>query len=260
MFQLNYMELKSIFELLDYYSGIKKIMEAKQPYHLNVIDELYINENGHSRILAKLLQYKSETQRYEILESLLGFITEKKNESFGSIKVNKPEISQEKERIDLWVREKDKYAIIFENKIYNAMDQEAQLCRYIDKTKDYGYREDQIFVVYLSQNGESPAEQSWGNYKEAFQYRYVNLSFRNHILIWLKEFVLPNIKIKELVLRSAIEQYIDYLEGLFDNRTQYNSIKMEIEKMIVDKLNLDQFENTYDKVRFLQDKAEEVSE
>ena len=254
------MELQNIFELLDYYSGIKKQMEAKQPYHLNVIDELYINENGHSRILAKLLQYKSETQRYEILESLLGFITEKKNESFGSIKVNKPEISQEKERIDLWVREKDKYAIIFENKIYNAMDQEAQLCRYIDKTKNYGYREDQIFVVYLSQNGESPAEQSWGNYKEAFQYRYVNLSFRNHILIWLKEFVLPNIKIKELVLRSAIEQYIDYLEGLFDKRTQYNSIKMEIEKMIVDKLNLDQFENTYDKVKFLQDKAEEVSE
>ena len=254
------MGLKSIFELLDYYGGIKKQMEAKQPYHLNVIDELYINENGHSRILAKLLQYKSQTQHYDILESLLGFIAEKKNESFGSIKVNKPEISQEKERIDLWVREKDKYAIIFENKIYNAMDQEAQLCRYIDKTKNYGYREDQIFVVYLSQNGESPAEQSWGNYKEAFQYRYVNLSFRNHILIWLKEFVLPNIKIKELVLRSAIEQYIDYLEGLFDKRTQYNSIKMEIEKMIVDKLNLDQFENTYDKVKFLQDKAEEVSE
>ena len=254
------MELKNIFDLLDYYIGVKKQMEAKQPYHLNVIDELYINENGHSRILAKLLQYKSETQHYEMLESLLCFIAEKKNESFGSIKVNKPEISQEKERIDLWVREKGQYAIIFENKIYNAMDQDAQLSCYIDKTKDYGYREDQIFVVYLSQNGEPPAEQSWGNYREAFQYRYMNLSFRDHILIWLKERVLPNIKIKETVLRSAIEQYIDYLEGLFDNRRQYNSVNMEIEKMIVDRLDLDQFENTYDKVRFLQDKAEEVSE
>ena len=176
------MELKSIFELLDYYSGIKKQMEAKQPYHLNVIDELYINENGHSRILAKLLQYKSENQHYEILESLLCFIVEKlKNEKFGSINVNKPAITQEKERIDLWVREKGQYAIIFENKIYNAMNQDAQLSRYIDKTKDYGYREDQIFVIYLSQNGEPPAEQSWGNYKESFQCRYMNLSFRDHI-------------------------------------------------------------------------------
>lgn len=260
MFQLNYMELKSIFELLDCYSGIKKIMEAKQPYHLNVIDELYINENGHSRILAKLLQYKSENQHYEILDSLLGFIADKKNESFGSINVNKPEITQEKERIDLWVREKGQYAIIFENKIYNAADQDAQLCRYIEKTKEYGFCDDHIYVIYLSNNGEEPDEQSWGPYMKAYRKRYINISFRHHILDWLKEQILPNIKLKESILRSAIEQYIDYLEGLFDNRTQYNSIKMKIDKMIADKLNLDQFENTYDKVKFLQDKAEEVSE
>ena len=90
-------------------------MEAKLPYHLNVIDELYINENGHSRILAKLLQYKSQTQQYEMLESLIDFIAENlKKDSFGSIKVVNPEITQEKERIDLWVREKGQYAIIFE--------------------------------------------------------------------------------------------------------------------------------------------------
>ena len=32
--------------------------KQKLPYHLNIIDELHINENAHSRILYKLLLYK----------------------------------------------------------------------------------------------------------------------------------------------------------------------------------------------------------
>lgn len=257
---MNNEELISLIELVEYYNNGKRQMEAKLPYHLNVIDELYINENGHSRILAKLLQYKSENQQYDMLESIIDFISrETRMESFGSIKVNQPDITQEKERIDLWVRDKD-YAIIFENKIYNAADQDAQLCRYIEKTIKKGYREGQIFVVYLSQNGEEPAEQSWGSYKDAFQHHYINLSFRDHILRWLKEQVLPNLRIKESVLRSAIEQYIDYLNGLFDLRTQNDTINMELESMIIEKLNLNQFENGFDKVRYLQNKVEEVNE
>ena len=254
-------ELINMLELAEYYSKGKRQMEAKLPYHLNVIDELYINENGHSRILAKLLQYKSQNQHYEMLESLIDFVAENlKKDSFGSIKVVNPEITQEKERIDLWVREKGRYAIVFENKIYNAADQDAQLCRYIEKTKAYGYKDDQIYVVYLTQNEGKPDEQSWGSYKDAFQHRYVNLSFRDHILGWLKEQVLPNVRIKESVLRSAIEQYIDYLNGLFDLRTQNNAIKMETEKIVVEKLNLNQFENDFDKVKVLQGKIEEVNE
>lgn len=254
-------ELINMLELAEYYSKGKRQMEVKLPFHLNVIDELYINENGHSRILAKLLQYKSQNQHYEMLESLIDFVAENlKKDSFGSIKVVNPEITQEKERIDLWVREKGQYAIIFENKIYNAADQDAQLCRYIEKTKAYGYKDDQIYVVYLTQNEGKPDEQSWGGYKDAFQHRYVNLSFRDHILGWLKDQVLPNVRIKESVFRSAIEQYIDYLNGLFDLRTPKNAIKMETEKIVVEKLNLNQFENDFDKVKVLQGKIEEVNE
>ncbi len=47
--------------------------ELKQelPYHINVIDELHINENGHSRILTKLLKYKNPAGHFPLLESLL---------------------------------------------------------------------------------------------------------------------------------------------------------------------------------------------
>lgn len=248
-----------MLDLVDYYSSSKRRLEARLPYHLNVIDELYINENGHSRVLAKLLQYKSEDLRYEILESFIDLISkESRLETFGCIRVNQPIITQEKERIDLWVRDKD-YAIIFENKIYNAADQEAQLSRYIEKTKEYGYSNDQIYVVYLSQNGDGPEKQSWGVYKDDFQSRYVNLSFKDHIIKWLKDKVYPNIRIKETILRSAIEQYIDYLEGLFNSRTQYNAIIMETEKTIIDKLQLEK-QTDLEKIRLLKDKIIEVNE
>ena len=199
----------------------RKYEEEKRrlPYHINVIDELHINENGHSRILAQLLCYVNEKGEYEILQSLVNYIVScKKGESsFSRIRVNKPEITQEKGRIDLWVRDKD-YAIIFENKIFNAVDQDAQIARYIETTRNYGYKDENIFVVYLSPKGAEPDPQTWGNFKNSFDDRYYNLSFRDNILPWLKEQVLPTVRLKDYHLQSAIQQYVDYLEGLFHRR------------------------------------------
>ena len=87
--------------------------KQKLPYHLNIIDELHINENANSRILYKLLLYKNIEGKYEILESLIDYIKRNAHSSeFNNIQVKKPCITQEIKRIDLWVRDKD-YAIIF---------------------------------------------------------------------------------------------------------------------------------------------------
>ena len=56
----------------------KKKLLSQLPYHINVIDELHINENAHSRILAKILQFRDTSGKYEILESLIDFIKRKK--------------------------------------------------------------------------------------------------------------------------------------------------------------------------------------
>ena len=119
-----------------------ELLEIKHPYHLNIIDELHINENAHSRILCKLLQYRADNGCYEFLQSLLSFINEKyqrddSKDFFSKVHINNPTITQEVERIDLWVKEKGEYAIIFENKVCGATDQDTQLCRYIEKTKRY---------------------------------------------------------------------------------------------------------------------------
>lgn len=253
-------EVKYLFDIVETVEKVKEKWLPRLPYHLNIIDELHINENGHSRILTKLLQYKSESGKYEFLESLLAYIVANRDcIDFGNIKIEKPQITQEKCRIDMWVRDKD-YAIIFENKVYNARDREHQLSKYINRTKQCNYREEQIFVVYLSSWGQEPEEQSWNKYKDAFTSRYVNLSFRDDIVNWLKEYVIPNIRDKDFYLNSAVLQYIDYLEGIYHKRTIHKEMNMEIKKVIEERLKLDKCLDNSERVRLLQSKIEDIDE
>jgi hypothetical protein len=170
---------------------------------------------------------------------LLKYIS-KNCEAFENICVTNPEITQELCRIDLWVRDRaGGYAIIFENKVYNATDQEAQIARYIECTQSNGYPLDKIFVIYMPQKDDKdPVDDSWGEYKEAFASRYVKFSFRNGVLPWLKSDVLSSIPDKDKLLKSAIEQYVDYLEGLFKQRESDKQLYIMIENYIKEKLGL----------------------
>jgi hypothetical protein len=197
-------------------TGIDSI-QCEHPYRLNVIEELHINENGHSRILCRLLQYRSQNGTYDFLNSLLSYIniTEKKN---FPLKVVNPIITQEEERIDLWIRDREGgFAIILENKVCGAGDQSKQLYRYIQKTKKHGFKDEQIYVIYLPPNdyGE-PSDDSWNGLKKQYEDRYARLSFQQNILLWLENDILPNIKYKDNLLLTAVIQYIDYLKIYFN--------------------------------------------
>lgn len=258
-----------LIKLLNDFNKKYSLLKQSLPYHLNVIDELHINENAHSRILCKLLQYQSESGKYEFLESLIKYIInkDKHNESFSKIKIKNPEITQEKERIDLWVKDKE-YAIIFENKVYDATDQEAQIARYINKTRVCNFEDDKIYVIYMPSTGEcETSEQTWidnsdpknqKDLKEKFQERYVKLSFREDILDWLKEHVLPNIKYKDQYLLNAILQYIDYLEGLFDKRTINNKMNMELKDYIEKVLGFEDTTSDVDRIKIINEKEAEI--
>jgi len=217
----------------------------KLPYHINLIDELHANENAHSRILEKLLKQKTHNGKFEILESFISYIKEKGGNHFSKIQIKNPEITQEKERIDLWIRDNKSYAIIIENKVNYATDQEKQIERYINKTKSYGFIEENIFVLYLPPTYEKePEQQSWGDYylSDIKNERYLKLSFSDDILFWLRDYVLPNVRIKDTYLRSAIEQYIDHLEGIFSLRKINNNMNMELQKFIESELKLSEKE------------------
>lgn len=233
-----------------------KIQEEKTrlPYHINIIDLLGANENAHSRILECLLK-QCNNNRFEVLESLLEYITE--TNRWFKLNVNRPFITVEKDRIDVLVRDRD-YAIIFENKIHGAVDQACQLSRYIEKVCKMGYRKDQIYIIYLPRDdGKSPSNDSWGQYKEMFENRYIRLTYRGNILPWLQEVVLPNVRIKDIYLRSCIEQYVDHLEGLFSLRKIQNDMNEKLEELISKKLGLcDSPEKNY---TILSEKMDEIN-
>lgn len=139
------------------------------------------------------------------------FVKTKKN-SF-QFQIKNPKITSEKERIDVCI-EDENYAIIIENKIHNARDQDNQIDRYIDKLKNRK-KEENIFVIYLTRDDYKDPENHSFTYKENFENRYINLNYKVDILSWLKENVLPNVRNKDVFLKSSLEQYIDHLEGMF---------------------------------------------
>ncbi len=254
--------LQELLLFLNDFNEIYKKEEEKLPYHINLIDELHASENAHSRIFVKLLQQQEPiNKRFEILDSFLKYIVQKYStyEDFGKIKIYKPEITQEKRRIDLWIRDNN-YAIVFENKVGWAGDQMSQLERYIDVTKEYNFKEEQIFVLYLPPTYEKePDEQTWGKYygQEIYNKRYLNLSFKDDILPWLKNNVLPSIRKSDYFLSSSIEQYIDHLEGMFSLREINKNMNMELQNFIKAKLGINDVEPEI-ALKIVSDKREEM--
>ncbi|OAV74916.1 hypothetical protein Barb7_01524 [Bacteroidales bacterium Barb7] len=232
----------SINDLLKPFMDKYETKKNKLPYHINLLDLFNVNENTHSRILHKLLQQKSPTGEFEILKSFVQYLSTKK-EAF-KFEVNNPEITVEKNRIDLLIREQNKYALIIENKINYAADQSNQLARYIDKVKNnYGFVDTQIYILYLTPDGTKiPENHTWEldgtSYKEIFKDRFINLSFRNDILHWLKESVMPNCRVKDKFLYSALEQYTDYLDGKFSLRSINNKMNKELQNFIRKELGM----------------------
>ncbi|KAA6322303.1 hypothetical protein EZS27_028137 [termite gut metagenome] len=250
---------------LNKFSNLYKSLEKQLPYHINLLDLLWANENAHSRILAHLLKQHSD-KGFEICQSFITYIATRKG-SFSLINVDTPIITAEGLRIDALIQEQSKYALIIENKIHWANDQSNQLACYIDKVKGLGYDDSLIYVIYLTRDGNKTVDpQSWQkssesnnteeSYEEAFKERFIPLSYRDDILPWLKKEVLPNCRIKDNFLRSALEQYIDHLEGMFDLRI--NNMNNELQEFIKKELGMTAQKTPEENYSIVSNKVEEI--
>jgi hypothetical protein len=229
----------TILDLIKQFMAMAEERAKTLPYRINLIEALGgAYETANSKILASMLSYRSPSGHYEILESLIDYI-KSRSVAFKTIQIDRPRISKEYCNIDIYVREKHKYAIIIENKSNGAEDQYHQLFRYIETAINEDYTKEKIFVLYIPKEDDNhPEDQSWGNHRETFKDRYVKLSWRNYILPWMKEKVLPNVRKKDVALSSALEQYIDYWEGHFGLRGVESEVKMEMREVVVDGLKL----------------------
>lgn len=250
-----------IFEFIKKFTEIKKKNASLLQYNLNLIDELHANENAHTRILLKLLDYESN-QKKVILEEFLNLLNEKLVNQKIPI-LDDYRITGQFEFIDgyIWSDSK-KVAIIIENKINWACDQDKQIQRYIEAAKKYGINEKNIFVVYLTDNGiKKAADYSFTDYaKQMLDWknsenpgRYIEANYQNDILPFLYEIFDKLSFSKENVLKAAIFQYIDYLEGRFGMRKNEKEYNIAMNESLIEVLNLSGTEKEkFDQIEQLQ--------
>jgi len=253
---------RELLKLVVDFSKIYDAEKAELPYHINLIDELHADENAHSRIFAKLLRY-TENNKYPFLEKFL------KDVCKFNISIEEPTIEKVDScgRIDIPILDK-KYFVIIENKITDkAPDQNikdgGQLARYIENVRNnYNKEEEEIYVVYTPKYTREPSDECWLNkdnfsYKEDFKNRFVSLSYRDKIYPWLKNNILDIIERENRYLISAVEQYVDHLEGMFSLREINKKMNIKLQKFIKEELGL-QDDKPEIATEILNDKEEEL--
>ena len=240
-----------------------KSKKAALPYSINVIRELHANENANSRILRGLLQY-SHNGQYPVLQSFIERLRTIADCPIG-ISIQNPELTNEQDnRIDLLIKEKKSYAIIVENKIWGASDQEEQIERYIDYVIDLGIPRRSIFVVYLTLDGNKKvsdisltdkAKKHLG-YSNKNNGRFICMNFKDDIMPWLDTLMDLEETRNEPLLSSSITLYIDFLKEYFDAREEDIEIENYLEKQLMDKLqanSLKELLDTWEDVDKLQE-------
>jgi hypothetical protein len=238
--------------LVDKFMEKFKFEYDKLPYQINVFNDLRTNENAHSLFLVRLLQNK------EILLHFFEFLNKKFKDDFefDVSKINSPRITAEEQRIDALIIESTKYAIILENKIHDAVEQEHQIGRYIEKCIKRKIDLEKIYILYLSREGYSPSVQSWGSYiVDLFKRRFLSLSYKNHILEWL-EILYQKLDKKEILLKSALTQYIDHLKHLF-KKNNHTHMDNELQQFLMNELGLT--DNKGENIKLLNKKISEFN-
>jgi len=238
-------------KLLEEFVNIIRKEQANVPYNFNVLDEQcgHIVENSHTNILMKILEYKNMYQdKYLFLESFFNYLNIPiQIESKDVIVFDRERFSNGKQktgRIDGFIYQKNKFALIIENKVNHAPTTKKQIETYIkgiqnDKTitdinKKNGI--DKIWVMYLTEDGIDKPQKSdvdyminkgicsnesqKDDYAEIQGERYFAVNYQDDILPWLKEEIQPIVMQREQVLNTGLLQYIDYLEGMFGKRQQ----------------------------------------
>lgn len=226
------------------------------PFHLNVISAAArgrLKETAHSIILHDLLHHPI------ILSSFLEEIVDIDGNSFSVSDIEYPD----KDRIDLSLRSKEKYLII-ENKVNSAEEQKGQLYRYVSHAEET-HKKDDIIILYLNPSSyEAPSLYSRskdGNGDEE-DCRTVNtdrITIKNYkydIIVWLKKLA-DNPQIineSEPYLKSAVSQYIDYLEEYFQTKNKYKELHKMIEKEIKTIFGIEDNQSLQTQIEILNDK------
>ncbi len=162
----------------------------------------------HSRFIAALLNPQTHELGVELLKC---FIDQVRIPDFSLKGVR---VVTEQQRIDILVTNTKRQAILIENKLF-AADQENQLVTYYQSLRAQGYRE--VHVVFLSLDGSPPASHSLGHLEQLgtssdMPGTYQTAAYAECLRPWLAKCVEKSVLHPSL--RESIVQYHDLITQL----------------------------------------------
>ena len=239
--QIKILDLSSRLRDFIYNSSFRPPMECNLLEIIDPDESSVIGETKISRMILSLFKYKNEFGDYTILTDFIKhFLCPV---GFNVSLVSQPVIEREKFNIDIIIHEENKYAIIIENKIKDAVFQSNQLARYIETVKSWGFKDPQIFVVVLPKQRidiNYINEEVWTgpttqiNYKKEYAGR--TIFPQSKFSEWLENEE-QEIPLRETNIRSALLQLADYLNGLYRNKANKRFV-MEKTEFIRKELNI----------------------
>lgn len=237
-------EKNSIGVLLEIFGRIQKAkdnVKGKAKYRLNALLNAEPLEPAVSKILSGIFMQKTNDEYRVLKDFVKKFWGTDLAAMIKSPKIITEEVVKDDKRIDILIYEKGKYAIVLENKIWDAPDQPNQLANYIDAMmeSEYNLNMEQIYVAFMPKTKEHvPAPQSWmsrvceQSYEEEFKNRYRLLDFKEKILPWLES----SKELEELNENKYFESsrilFIDFLRRKLEIDNIDNMAQKEIEKQL----------------------------
>lgn len=194
------------------------------PY--NVFTAWKMNENEHTKLLLSLLRYKDAYGQYPVLRDFLYRFAQKKKIYYNNFEKLEIQFSpcypndDKRSLIDgliiIEVNQNKRFAVIIENKIFDAADQKGQIRRYITRMKeDEGIQIENIWVFYITGDGTKEVDPISYNYEEEDEatnigQHFIPLAYSRDIIEWLKEDILEA-RIYPESLTGIVRAYVEYL-------------------------------------------------
>ncbi len=179
-------QLMDLAELLDKYV-------SNFPYQVNVLSETHTFNFMHTGILVRFLQYPS------ILESFLSSLPD------WDMEIGKPEISLPHTNYDILVLLPGKYAVVIVNNVYDSELEYEKIVTSFKKDIDNAVAPDKIWIIVINKSDDGKSGVDDGT-----EFHYEFWSYKQEYLSWLRSLRLDE---EEVPLRSAIDQYINFLEN-----------------------------------------------
>ena len=213
-----------------------------KPGTMNIIELTNRNhlENQHSNVLAFLLDPNERHKHPEYGDYFIELLSQKLHENHQTeieyddgeiLEVRHEGMTFNKHRIDILIKTKTSF-IIIENKTH-ASDQDEQLIDYTNNINDQNRQDGErreIFCVYLTLTKEDISENTLTkNEKDEYIDGYINMTYSDDILLWIKYL---KTRENEDVLRSALIQYRDVLEGLTEKGAAFVEAKFITENVM----------------------------